>query len=305
MEKLKKLQIKVIDEDDESLISQTNNNSKSGAATISETSDFWLNTDVVPNNEETLPETSLIDVYTMCEHIEKIKKKIFKNGLYEGLVFCIWFLFLCIDIYYMIKCKDLRNHSISTLGIFGTCIIIFLVCKYGFLTCLILFLWYRLHKMIALLNMVKHLVIDLQGKKYFDDTQQMGLAIRYLMSIQQVIKNKLKQSREVGSFNIESSCDVNLENINILHQSFFPFLNSSHKGLSAQNAQNSYIRFFSTLDVIPLLTLIIYGFMFIGTQHTQLTPICGQFFTFLCILLVVLIIFSVFIFIMYLINVFR
>lgn len=336
MDKLQKLQIKVIDDDfqsNESSVSQPNACSENSTciSTIKPesliTSDFWLNTDVISTNgtditngkvkkNDTLPEITSMNIYTMCQNIKNIQNNLSKFMICNTTLFFIWFVFLCTDIYYMIRCPNCcENNNANTLGIFSTCILVFLVCKYGFMTCLILFLWYKLHKMFQFLNRAKHLVINLQSEEYFDDTQQMGLSIRYIMLFHQAIKKNLQQTGQLNETNRkgpfknhqykESPCVVNLENMNMSHQTVLPFLNLYHKDLSLPSINNKYILLVSTLDVIPLLTLIIYGCMFLGTQTIHLTHICGQFFTFLCVFFIVFIIFSCFLFIMWLIYFLR
>ena len=337
MEKLKKLQIKVIGDDIPSQSNEKRFEDISDTRSKSLiTSDSWLNNNnVVFNNNDdddddnndmehknnTLAaETSSINIHTVYQSIKNIQNELHKYIICNAVLVFIWFLFLCIDIYYMIRCptccEDLNdNTSISSsLGIFSTCMLVFLVSRYGFMTFIMLFLWRKLHKMIQFLIKIKHQQgIYLQSEEYSDNTQQMGQCIQNLMLIHQAIKNQTGKLNEKDELkNHQSPSIVNLEKINTLHQTFLPFLNLpttnglTHKGLSAQQPPNNkYIRLISSLDIIPLLTLIIYGFMFIGTQSIHLTQICNQFFTFLCIFLIFLIIFSFFTFIMWLVYFWR
>lgn len=339
MEKLKKLQIKVIDydsSDDNNILSQSNERTEDISNIQSKsltTPDFWLNNNVVSNNDDNftnvelnennpLAETSSINIHRVFHCIKNIQSELFKYMICNTVLAFIWTLFLCADIYYMVKCpiccEDLYSESSvsSSLGIFSTCLLVFLVSRYGFMTLTMLFLWYKLHKIIQFLFTVKDLVVDLQSEEYFDDTQQMGICIKYFMSLDQAVKNQLKKTsklEEEGKLESnqykDSNSIVNLERIDTLHQTFLPFLNlpiTTHGGLPAQQpSNNKYIHFISTLDAIPLLTLIIYGFMFIGTQNIHLTHICDQFFTFLCIFLIFLIIFSFFTFITWLVYFLR
>lgn len=313
MEKLKKLQIKVIDDE----INNIDNNMISQPSEIPEgtpnikpeplgVADFFpLNEDNNSHESGTLTEYSPMDIDRIYECVQNVRKEAYKYVICNSVLLLIWLLFLCLDIYYMVKCQvcceDLNDRTsiLSSLGIFTTCILAFLLCRYGFMSSIMLFLWCKLNKMIHFLNTVKHLKIDLlssQKGQFLDNTQEMGLHIQYLTLIHHAIKNKLKKSDTENHQFTETPCRVNLQNINMLQQTFLPFLNSpiiTRKSLPRQqSANNKYLHFISTLDVLPLLTLIIYAFMFIGAQNIHLSQICSQFFAFLCIFCVFLIIFS-------------
>lgn len=317
MEKLKKLQIKVIDDDidnDNNTISQSSeihegtSNIKSEPLGISDF--FPLNednntTNISSHKNNTLTEDSPTNIDRIYEYIKNVQKEVYKYMICNSVLLFIWLLFLCIDIYYMVKCRicceDLNGKIsiLTSLGIFSTCILVFLVSRYGFMSSVMLFLWCKTSKMIHFLNTVKHLRIDLLGSQYgqfFGNTHEMGSRIQYLTLIHQAIKRRLKQSNTESHQLVESSCKVNLEKINMLQESFLPILNSAmstHKSLSTQQSPNNkYLRFISTLDVLPFLTLIVYGFMFIGVQNIHLSQVCSQFFAFLCVFCVFLIIFS-------------
>jgi hypothetical protein len=182
-------------------------------------------------------------------------------------------------------------------------------------------MWYKLRKMIKFLINIKHLDIDLPSAIYFDDTQQMGLCLRYLMLTHRAIKKKLRcmgnliktNQRGPGPLKKDKckqlSPVVNLKNINMLQQTFLPFLNlpvTTQKVSSAQQLpKNKYALLISSLDVVPALTLLMYGFMFIGTQNIYFSQGCSQFFTFLCIFLIFLIVISFFTFTSWLVYFFK